>query len=441
LDKIVTQTAQTGSGSTGNLYISRLLTRSGDQAWDFVLPLALIVLFPEKLQYGIGLFFLSKLIFALISPAIGSHMDAWTAKAAVRRGIGLQTAAVVAGAALIFVQQQAALGPDHLLFWFWYAAVTLSLVTGGIGSMIMDTFVNQEIVPALFSGRLTEVNARIRQIDLATEVGSPVVTGLVLAGAATVHPLAGFTVVAAWNVVSFLPEYLLLRPLCRELARIGPEKIIISTPQSIFSKYREGFQAFRRHRLALPILAYSMLWFSALSPHGVLLTTFLKGGWQLPEAELGYFRALGALCGVGATFLFPWFVGRFGLMRTSAGFIIFQALTVVAALIFFTQVPAHWFFLGAILLSRIGLYGFIQGETEFRQSLSRPGERGQLNGFGSALNQSATILLFLAGTRFTSPDDFVILTAGSAFCVCLGAVTFLIWAGKEARLKGVVVAA
>lgn len=431
----------TESDFRNGLYVSRLLTRAGDQAWDFALPLALIVLFPKSMQLGVGLFFLSKLIFALISPAVGAQMDSWDAASAVKRGIGLQSVAVVTGAALVMTQYRLAMTADQPAFWIWYGALTVTFVASGIGAMIMDIFVNQEVVSALFRDHLTAVNARVRQIDLATEVGAPVVTGLILAATAAVHPLAGFLIIVIWNVSSFVPEYLLLRPHCRQLASTHQHQRRLNPPQSIISKYRDGFRAFRQHRLAMPFLAYSMLWFSALSPHGVLLTTFLKGGWQLPESELGYFRAFGALFGVGATFLFPLLVQKGGLLRATTGFIVFQAAAVVAGLYFFGADRPHWYFLAAVLLSRIGLYGFIQGETELRQSRSVPGERGRLNGFGSALNQSATLLLFLVGTIFTNPKDFIILVAGSAFFVCLGATLFLIWARKEARQEGALSAA
>ena len=417
-----------------NLLLSRLLTRSGDQAWDFALPLAFIIVFPQNIALGIGLYFLYKLLYSLIAPVIGERIDEWSAKKILRQGIGLQTIAVLVGGALIwwlYTQSQNGLvqaTSSSGLFMLWFLAMTVTMVVGSLGAMLMDIFITQVLVPVLFKEDLTKVNATIRQIDLGTEVGAPVLTGVIIAASAAFHPLAGFTVIALWNVLSFFPEYLLVRSSCQN---VNLEVKALPVPVSMLRKYRAGFRAFFTHRLNIPILAYSMLWFSALSPHGVLLTTFLKGGWQIPEQDIGLFRGLGAVFGVSSTFFFPLLVRRLNLLGASASMICLQAFCVIAAVSAFVFCANHWLFFVAVLVSRIGLYGFMQGETQLRQIWCAPGEKGQINGFASAINNSATLLLLLAGTFFTNPDDFVILVIGSAFFVCLGAIMFMTWAWKN----------
>ncbi|MBY0415399.1 MAG: hypothetical protein K2Q18_14600 [Bdellovibrionales bacterium] len=44
------------------------MTRFGDQAWDFVVPLALIELFPGKIQLIATLYLISKLSQIFIGP-------------------------------------------------------------------------------------------------------------------------------------------------------------------------------------------------------------------------------------------------------------------------------------------------------------------------------------------------------------------------------------
>lgn len=418
------------------LLLSRFLTRSGDQAWDFVLPLALIVLFPQRMELGIGLFFLAKLVHTLLAPVIGSRIDSWQALTTVRTGVLLQTIAVLTGGGLIWLQYLGHFGAAFSgpLFLFWYLMVTATIIAGNTGAMIMDIYVTQELIPGLFKGSLTHINARVRQLDLVSEVGSPVIAGLIIGATISFHPLAGFSGVILWNSLSFIPEYILIRQCCQALPVPGLNPAQVKPPPlTIFKRYALGYRSFFQHRLAIPMMAYSMLWFSVLSPHGVLLTTFLKGGWHLPEAELGVFRALGAVFGVSATFLFPILVKKWKLLPSTALFIFIQAIAVSVAFAGFVGEANYWMFLGAILISRVGLYGFIQGETEMRQMYCVPGERGRINGFASAMNQSATLVLFLAGAFFINSTDFIYLVAGSAFFVVLAAVLFLSWAWKHRR--------
>jgi iron-regulated transporter 1 len=420
------------------LLLSRLLTRSGDQAWDFALPLALIIIFPKNIALGIGLFFLSKLLYTFLAPIVGDRIDEWSAKKILQRGIGLQTIAVVAGGTLIWTlylnSQEGAINTQYgnLPLVLWFIALTISMVMGALGAMVIDIFISQILVPDFFKDELTKINAYIRQIDLGTEVGSPVVTGIVIAACASFHPLAGFSVVVLWNALSFIPEYFLVKSCC-ETVSFANKKLPI--PLSMLQKYRAGFRAFFKHKLTVPILAYTMLWFSVLSPHGVLLTTFLKGGWNIPEQDLGIFRGLGAVFGVSATLMFPFLVKKFKLIGAAGGLIVLQATAVSIAAAAYMTNSSHWYFFSAILISRIGLYGFSQGEMELRQRWCADGEKGQINGFASAMNNSATLLLLLAGTFFTNPDDFVILVVGSAFFVCLGAVMFLMWAWQHRHEK------
>ncbi len=419
-----------------NILLSRLLTRSGDQAWDFALPLSLIIIFPQNIALGIGLYFFYKLLYTIVAPVVGERLDEWSAKKILQHGIGLQTLAILLGGSLIWwlhVQSQTGLvqaSPTSIIFLVWFIALTLSMVIGSLGAMIMDIFVTQVLVPDLFKDNLTKINAYIRQIDLATEVGSPVITGFIITAHTSIHPLAGFSVVILWNAVSFLPEYFLVKACCKNISTTDKS---LPVPVSMIRKYRNGFRAFFNHKLTVPILAYTMLWFSALSPHGVLLTTFLKGGWQIPDQDIGLFRGLGAVFGVSSTILFPFLVRKLKLVGAAGSMILLQAVSVLIATAAFLHGSNHWFFFGAVLISRIGLYGFMQGDIELRQRWCAPGEKGQINGFASASNNSATLLLLLAGTFFTNPGDFLILVIGSAFFVCLGTGMYLTWAWKHRR--------
>jgi iron-regulated transporter 1 len=236
-------------------------------------------------------------------------------------------------------------------------------------------------------------------------------------------------------VLSFFPEYWLIK----SLFNLAPElhkKIVGEKLQtkSILEKLTEGWREFFKQPIMPAMLAYAILWLSVLSPHGVLLTAFLKKGWNLSEFVIGIFRGAGAVFGLLATLLYPRLERKYGVIAASRAFIFFQATMVVLALICFSnQVYYQLLFLMFILLSRIGLYGFSIGETQIRQTNIAEHERGRINGFASALTAIATIGLYGAGAIFAEPAKFYLLVCGSVVAVLSAAILFECWLRLKAR--------
>ena len=121
------------SASARRILWSRFLTHSGDQAWDFALPLALVGI----ITGGIGSVALFYLIvrtghLLLVSKVCGL-LDRWNRLFAVRVGIGAQTLGVVA--ALIAINGLLANQTDTQLFgWGATSAFfVLALMAGIVG--------------------------------------------------------------------------------------------------------------------------------------------------------------------------------------------------------------------------------------------------------------------------------------------------------------------
>lgn len=421
------------------ILLSRLLTRSGDQAWDFVVPVTLITLLPAQISLVAFIYLLSKLGSVLIQPWLASVIDTWKRINTAVLGTCLQLSSVLLVTVCVFVLS-AKSGPSTAIlsepiYWPLLLGITLGSVVSNLGAGLMDIAVGNDWIPTVIPAwQLPRVNSRLKQLDLLTEVMSPVVAGLLLAVTLPSVPLAGFLFVAAWNVFSFVPELFLLRNVffgSKELQQ-ATTSVPNTGRMSLVEKISVGWKEFSLQPAALVMLAYAFLWLSALSPHGVLLTSFLKGGWALSETSLGIFRGLGAVFGLLATLLFPKVRKRFGLVRGTWLFIGFQAVVLVLSLPFFYFRTANGLvFLALVLVSRVGLYGFSLGETEIRQRSIPEGQRGKVNGVATALTSLATLILFAAGTLIASPQWFYLMVLFSVCAVCVGAAIYLRWSQKS----------
>jgi len=317
-----------------------------------------------------------------------------------------------------------------------FVSIFIFLVVGGVigslGASLMDIAIANDLAPSVIGGQeLSKFNSRFRQIDLFTEFCSPVVAGLILAIDHSALPLIGFLIVAVWNLVSFFPEYGILSSIFNERPDLRNKVIEVSenVRRPIFEKLFSGWRSFFREPVAPAMIAYALLWLSVLSPHGVLLTGFLKDGWRVPEWVIGLFRGAGAVFGLLATGLFPFMSRRYSVKTTSQIFLGFQCLILLVGCVGFVSATqtGQILFLVAILFSRVGLYGFSLGEMQIRQEGIHAAVRGKVNGFANALTGVATLALFALGAALPSTSDFEYLVFLSTGSVCIGLIVFSIW--------------
>lgn len=426
-------------GLKNKLLLGRLLTRSGDQAWDFAVPLTLLYIFPSQLRWAAFYYLLVRLSQLIFLPRLAKVIDRAKRITAIRLGLGLQAVGVSVGALALFILWFISnLEPVSSIFIF------IILVGGGLfsalGSSFTEIAIANDLVPASIPNeQLPTFNSRLRQVDLFTEVTAPVAAGLLLTISIPGYAHGGFLWIVIWNLASFIPEYLLLASVLNARPDLNNKLVVISRSisRTFGEKILMGWNVFFKIRIWPAVVCYALLWFSVLSPHGVLLTAFLKDAWNQPEWIIGFFRGSGAFFGLAATFVFPIAVRRFGLIGASRGFLFFQAASLVAALYCFhlSGTTGQFGFLLLILLSRIGLYGFSLGEIQIRQEGIPESERGEMNGFAGALTSAATLTLFTVATFLPTTTDFHWLILVSVTAVIVASLWFAIWSrGRSDRL-------
>ncbi len=419
------------SSAERRILISRLLTHSGDQAWDFATPLALVSIAKTDIWAVALYYFFVRFIHALLVTRVCSAMDKLPRLRAVKIGIGAQSFGVLLGLVGIFSLQ---ISRSENYDWSTasiistFALIVLAGVLASLGSVLMDIGVSNDWIPTIVPPeRLAHVNSWLKRIDLGTELGSPIIAGVLLSIRTESIPLLGFGVIALWNILSFIPEYKILKGIHDGEVALS-NRLIEITPVAnltLLRRIQAGWQDFLDQPAAMSMLAYALLWLTVLSPHGVLLSAWLKGEWNLSDAAIGIFRGLGAVFGILATMAFPALVVRLGLVAATRLMVMLEAACLlVAGLAYHLGQQFALLFMAAILMSRFGLYGFSLGETEIRQRTISSAVRGRVNGFANALTSIATLIVYGAGSLMNNASQFGVLIYGSIASVTISVFVF-----------------
>ena len=148
--------------------------------------------------------------------------------------------------------------------------------------------------------------------------------------------------------------------------------------------------------------SYALLYFTVLSPHGVVLTAYLQTR-QISPPALAAFRAAGALSGVAGMGAFRLLSDRLGLRRLATLHLWLLALAVFAASLSFYATQSTdglsspmLAFLGLVVISRFGLYGFDLAVLQLQQIHVDETHRNSVGAVESSLCSLGTATLFVA---------------------------------------------
>ena len=131
------------------ILFSRFLTRFGDQAWDFAIPLVLISIFPGQLQNVAGYYLISKVAQFFLNPIILRWIDHLPRATIYKLGIGSQTFAVLVTWILITQFQRTLEIHDVAYFWLVYLSLGLVGIIGSLGSTLMEISVGYDLAADL----------------------------------------------------------------------------------------------------------------------------------------------------------------------------------------------------------------------------------------------------------------------------------------------------
>eukprot|EP01097_Dermamoeba_algensis_P007876 TRINITY_DN5081_c0_g2_i2.p1 TRINITY_DN5081_c0_g2~~TRINITY_DN5081_c0_g2_i2.p1 ORF type:complete len:353 (+),score=78.13 TRINITY_DN5081_c0_g2_i2:174-1232(+) len=290
------------------------------------------------------------------------------------------------------------------------------------------------------------MNSRMRGIDLAMEIVGPLVVGGLMSFS-NMTAEVGFIYIAAFNFLSFFPQFLLLVTVYTNhtfaLAKspVIKSDIMTETSSSTSSSIddwnpmmvmKESWSLFIRQPVSL-VVSWSMLWMTVLSPHGIVLTSYLKGQGVI-DWHLSLFRGMGAISGLLGTLSFPSLSQRIGLKTTSQLCIAEEGLMLLLAAVTFSlayfdiasSVMLQIFML-LVIISRFGLYAFGIGELTLLQQGIPEEVRGRVNSIETMLCNLATVTVYSGAALVSHSDNFIWLVWTSVISINSAAMIFFYW--------------
>ena len=396
------------------LLLSHTCTKLGSKAWEFATPLLLLRFSPDGGLIAPAIFGLTVYsLHFVVGPAVGQWMDHTARMPVVRHGIAFQAAAVVAAIGVFGLLCESEKNGWEGMPWSLLAAMIVCGVVESIGALISDIAIRKDWVATIWSegdqDELSSMNSAMASIDLLAESFGPLAAGMAiqLLGAD-----AGFVAVASANVVTFAIELRLLSAVYAENKALAAPK-----PATYMQESKPGFftawPIFIQHPSGIPllVLSYSLLYFTVLSPHDVVLTAYLQIR-GVPPAALAAFRAAGALAGVLGTTFFTWLSSRVGLRRVATGHLWLQSAAVSGATACFYATHGEvglsapmLVFLTLIVVSRFGLYGFDLANETLQQLHVDEACRGSVGAVEKSICSLGTMSAYLGA--------FAVSTSGS----------------------------
>eukprot|EP00984_Skeletonema_dohrnii_P013317 scaffold5494_cov128-Skeletonema_dohrnii-CCMP3373.AAC.14 len=488
-----------------DILLSTTLSRLGSRTWEFATPLLLLEWSPGSLAAPASLGLTCALFRTIVSPWLGKLADEWDRMSTVWIGTSMQAAGclISVGALLLFnfstttgmIQNNNIVdGNDaSLIRLFSLVLVITAGVIEALGAQIASVAVKKEWLPIVFDEETTNdpvaeeaekkksttmfsfvdipnkitlsyINTTMTNIDLLAAMFGPVLAGWVLEVLAFKDNSMqrGFVLIALVNVISFVPEIYLLRKVYLSCSALQLRRVDIpdeselpdeqpensSRNNNSKNEDRNPWIVWMNHPSGLPLLTISLasLYMTALSPSGVVLTSYLIT-IGLSPSTIGVFRGIGAISGVVG-------ISCFSLLRKKApndggeqstlvksierlrglslAFLLLEVVSILVAAAAYvlcdtTSMTSSWpiyLFLGAIVVSRAGLYSFDVGVLEIEQYIVDERYRNAVGSVEGALCSLCEMGMYVLSIALPKPSQFGWQVGVSASAVSFGGVCF-----------------
>ncbi|QIX02066.1 hypothetical protein AMS68_007583 [Peltaster fructicola] len=419
------------------LYISHILSTWNSRLFEFGAFLFLASLYPATLLPA-SVYALSRAAAgATVSPWIGTYIDSHDRLDVVRLSITGQRVSVILSCAvlatMIAVPSFSTTSPGYGI-----ALTSLSILACFEKlAIVMNTIaVERDWVIVIARGdtsNLNMLNSRMRRIDLFCKLVAPLVVSLL----DTYSTKVAVTLVGALSIVSWTVEYFAIARVYHAVPGLRAAKTVGTAWNSSTEPSRKGLGTFTTgiksyfsSNAVLPSLSLSFLYLTALSFNGQLITYLLSPPVLLPAIALSILRGVAACVELSATWLAPLLTARIGPVRAGSWFINGQLLfiAIAAATLWLpSNVPLAFHLptlIAAIILSRLGLWGFdLAAQQQIQDAVPEAG-RGAFSSVEAAIQNVFEMLSFVATIIWAKPSDFKWPGAISTVAVLAAAILY-----------------
>lgn len=270
----------------------------------------------------------------------------------------------------------------------------------------------------------------MRRIDLFCKLVAPLVISFI----DSLSPLAAIILTGAMTLVSVSIEYLAIAEVYRTTPALQVPKHEREAPRlpATHGLWRQirlatvNTTTYFRHPAFLPSFSLALLYLTVLSFSGQMVTYMIAIG--MDTSLIGVLRGVSALFELSATWIAPRIMERIGAVRSGIWFLNWQIIFVALAslLLWMDYLPAVATvgMVTAVILSRVGLWGFDLSAQIIVQEEVEPELRGAFSSQEVALQNVFEMLSFGSTIVFAKPSQFKYPAALSAGAVALAGALY-----------------
>ncbi|PVI00807.1 hypothetical protein DM02DRAFT_707097 [Periconia macrospinosa] len=434
---------------TTRLFLSHFLSTWNSRLFEMGAVLFIAAIFPGTLR-PMSIYALVRSGAAIVlSPAVGSWIDAGDRLSVVRVSIIGQRLAVAASCGIFWIlHEQKDLG-TKLRTGLFALTIVLACVEKLCSIMNLVSVERDWVVVITQDNEVARrlLNARMRRIDLFCKLLGPLVISLVN-GASTI---VAIWVALGMNCSSVLVEYFTIAtvfkkvPALRRTATRDAEegielqsatdesnfppvsKRLLNSLQPVASRLvpLQSLPHYFHHPAFLPSISLSLLYFTVLSFSGQMITFLLAVGYT--SLYVGIARTISTIFELSATWIAPFIQQRIGAVRGGIWFLSWQMIWLAGGLSWFfagsealtkTGVFAASGLVGGVILSRVGLWGFDLCAQNIVQEEVDEDNRGAFSTVEASFQNFFELLSYASTIAFSKPNQFqwpVVITVGAVY--------------------------
>lgn len=303
-----------------------------------------------------------------------------------------------------------------------------------------------------------KLNARMRRIDLFCKLFGPLAISLING--------SSLWVTLAMSCVSVVVEYFAVAVVFRLVPALQRAEYLDATTTEVIEQQQpliqpgssslprrlysslvtgaayllplESFPYYYQHSASLPSIALSLLYLTVLSFSGQMITFLLSVGYS--STYVGIARTISTVFELSATWIAPMVQQRVGTVRGGMWFLTWQMFWLAGGLSWFfvsgTALTGHRIFsasglVGAVILSRVGLWGFDLCAQSIVQEEVNDHFRGAFSSVEASFQNLFEMLSYMTTIVFSRPDQFEWPVVMSVIAVYAAGSTYTIYVRKK----------